>query len=109
MIFQTIDGVKLADVDQSILIDFLVEHVFFRFMDNGRYGIQTSGNDVVSTLITHFEQKGLVTKEFTTKQFDKFHEKFVKDCVTSFINKGSTGIYHSVIDITAAIVDEINK
>ena len=101
MIFQTIDGVKIADIQLIKLTEFLTEHVFFRFMDNGRAGMQSGCKDVVDNVLTWFEEQQLMTAEFKTESgtiagFNAHTDKLVKECIDGFITGGSNSIKRSI-------------
>jgi len=64
MRFSSIYGKKLGDLTYQEMMQFFREHLFFKFMDNGRRGLGIACGEVVENFIGHFEQKG-VLKPYT--------------------------------------------
>lgn len=60
MRFSSIYGKKLGDLTYQEMMQFFRQHLFFKFMDNGRLGIEVGCTDAVDNFIGHFEQKGVL-------------------------------------------------
>jgi hypothetical protein len=88
MRFSSIYGKKLGDLTYQEMMQFFMEHLFFKFMDHGRQGIANGANEAVANFIGHFEQKGVLTP--ITIGIDAKNE-LARDLTLRLVNSFITG------------------
>lgn len=95
MIFREIDGQPLGVIKTEAFMDFFTDHLFFRFFDSGRSGLNEGIGTLVDCLITMFEQRGELKKDqITREQRQELIELATKNIVNGLIQEGTTGIYN---------------
>jgi hypothetical protein len=96
MIFHEIDGKKLGEVRTEDFLNFITDHIFFRFFDSGRTGIQYATTDLVDCLIKLFEDRGELNKgQIDDTQYQELNRDAQKLIVNGLIEEGTTGIYNA--------------
>jgi len=88
MRFTTIYGKALGELTYQEMMQFFMDHIFFKFMDNGRRGIEGGANEAVTNFIGHFEQKGVLTP--VTIGIDAKNE-LARDLTRRLVNSFITG------------------
>lgn len=97
MIFYEIDGKKLGVVRTEAFLSFIVEHIFFRFMDAGRAGAAEAVGDMVDCLIQMFEERGSLTPgQIDAAEYYLIKRDAMKLVFDGLILEGSVGINAAV-------------
>lgn len=91
MRFSSIYGKKLGELTYQEMMSFFMDHIFFKFMDNGRRGIETGATEAVENFIGHFEQKGVLKPiAIGIDVKNEFARDLTKRMVESFITGGTS-------------------
>lgn len=93
MIFHEIDGQKLGVVRTADFMSFIVDHIFFRFMDAGRAGAAEAVADMVDCLIQMFEERGSLTPgQIDSAEYYLIKRDAMKLVFDGLVLEGTTGI-----------------
>ncbi len=93
MIFHEIDGKKLGVVKTDVFTNFMVEHIFFRFMDAGRAGANQAITDLVDCLIKMFEERGSLNPgQIDQVQYNELKRDATTLIINGLIQEGTVGI-----------------
>jgi hypothetical protein len=96
MIFNMIDDKPIGEVPHEAMMEVMVDHCFFRFMDSGRSGLQSASRDCVHTFIARCVARKTIKANPAFDLVQRMSSELAKDLVNRFILSGTQGIYHAL-------------
>lgn len=90
MIYSSINGVKLGELSYEEMMRFSKELIFFKFMDNGRSGIESACREVIGIFIGHFEKKGFPVGDMRRCEQEEAANDLISRIINSFITRGTS-------------------
>ena len=104
MRFTSIYGKPLSELTYQEMMTFFKQHIFFKFMDKGRSGIENACREAVENFIGHFEQKGVIPQATVTlDEKDELTRDLVLRIVDGFIASGTTSFEATLTGTWVAI------
>lgn len=87
MRFTEMAGKKMTEIEFEVLRKELSRHLFFKFMESGRAGLESGVNNVVDTLIGfQFDRNPIKGKTFNTMLTDEESRYVRETAIEMFLN-----------------------